>query len=738
MGSEVIVPPTNIVDQILLYVGNYVLGILDRINNMMGPLLSNIADYANQVQYVIGQSLNGVVQQIGYSLNSLAGTISHAFDNVLSGIQASLSRLWQGIDQVVSGLLNSITGLVNQAWANLQSFAQSVINNVASLLYGAYNALQQIATQALNAIASVAGDLGQKVLGMLARAFDDTDRALAQQVATIDAAVKRVLTGSDAIINTVSSRIGDLAGAFKDSVRPIVEKLGDVAANPIKELRESVEKLLGPLTRMLEPEAAEQLRASVDQLMSSHTLALQGRDDVHNLFQRLMPDNALARNLWLFLFSFVIGFNVFRGVLEANSQVVLQEFAKVYPYNMIDEATAIAAWRRGIMPDATLEDNLQRHGYSAADINTLKFGTFTPPQPGDALEMWLRGLVDEKVLDTALRAAGLESPWVEATKRAALVIPPVQDIITMAVREAFTPDIAQRFGQYDDYPEELSKWAKQKGLSEDWAKRYWAAHWSLPSVEMGFEMLHRRKPGSRESVIQPEDLARLLRAQDVMPFWRDKLVDIAYSPYTRVDIRRMHQLGLLTREQVYDAHLDLGYDPQKAENLTEFTIRLNKGTPSDDEQDLGKLTRTAVLNFYKDGVITAEKAQALLVGMNLTPEAAALYIQATQMDVQRSERQARADHVIDLATAGQLTFAAAQDALNQMGLTNLEVESALTKLVRAEEKKTKLPTRGEGESFFVKGIITEADYRDLLSRLGYAPKWASAYVLFAKGKVSGH
>ncbi|GAI59226.1 unnamed protein product, partial [marine sediment metagenome] len=43
-------------------------------------------------------------------------------------------------------------------------------------------------------------------------------------------------------------------------------------------------------------------------------------------------------------------------------------------------------------------------------------------------------------------------------KELAYQIPPVADIITMAVREAFTPDIAARFGQYQDFPSELEEW----------------------------------------------------------------------------------------------------------------------------------------------------------------------------------------------------------------------------------------------------------------------------------------
>ena len=51
-------------------------------------------------------------------------------------------------------------------------------------------------------------------------------------------------------------------------------------------------------------------------------------------------------------------------------------------------------------------------------------------------------------------------------------------------------------------------------------------------------MLHR-------GVIDTAELDMLLRAQDVMPFWRDRLTAIAYRPLTRVDVRRMYKQGVL-------------------------------------------------------------------------------------------------------------------------------------------------------------------------------------------------
>ncbi|GAH93918.1 unnamed protein product, partial [marine sediment metagenome] len=44
-------------------------------------------------------------------------------------------------------------------------------------------------------------------------------------------------------------------------------------------------------------------------------------------------------------------------------------------------------------------------------------------------------------------------------------------------------------------------------------------HWSLPSPSQGFEMLHR-------GVIDEAELNMLLRALDIMPFWREKLTKV--------------------------------------------------------------------------------------------------------------------------------------------------------------------------------------------------------------------
>ncbi|GAG78096.1 unnamed protein product, partial [marine sediment metagenome] len=87
-----------------------------------------------------------------------------------------------------------------------------------------------------------------------------------------------------------------------------------------------------------------------------------------------------------------------------------------------------------------------------------------------------------------------------------------------------------------------------------------------PSPQQGFDMLHR-------GVISDDELNMLLRALDVMPFWRDKLTQIAFRPLTRVDVRRMYKQGVLTETEVYESYLIAGYNEQNAERMAEFTVR---------------------------------------------------------------------------------------------------------------------------------------------------------------------
>ena len=61
-----------------------------------------------------------------------------------------------------------------------------------------------------------------------------------------------------------------------------------------------------------------------------------------------------------------------------------------------------------------------------------------------------------------LRDLGWSEERIEALKFFTEIIPGVTDLVRMAVREAFTPEIAEKFGQYQDYPDAITEWGEKQ------------------------------------------------------------------------------------------------------------------------------------------------------------------------------------------------------------------------------------------------------------------------------------
>jgi len=133
-----------------------------------------------------------------------------------------------------------------------------------------------------------------------------------------------------------------------------------------------------------------------------------------------------------------------------------------------------------------------------------------------------------------------------------------------------------------------------------------------------------------------------------MPYWRDKLIQIAYTPYTRVDVRRMYQVGVLSKDDVYRAYRDLGYDEEKARNMTEFTVKYVEEEPR-------KLTRTMIEKAYITGEIDRETALALLQEIGYDKENADLILRLKEMDEEEKEIEDKIDTIVANFRNGTIT-----------------------------------------------------------------------------------
>lgn len=285
------------------------------------------------------------------------------------------------------------------------------------------------------------------------------------------------------------------------------------------------------------------------------------------------------------------------------------------------------------------------------------------------------------------------------------VIPGVQDLIRMGVREAFDDATVAKFQMDEDFSFMPVEVAKKVGLSEFWSKMFWRSHWELPSILQGFEMLHRR-------VIKPDELDVLLRALDVMPFWREKLKDISFRPLTRVDIRRMRRAGVLSADEVKSSYLDLGYNEENAQKMTDWT----ETTVIETEKELSKAD---ILRAVRIGQISEISAVEFLGNLGYDEEEAGFLIKLNISREQSSQREITRSMILKQFRYGILTRSEALGKLQGRGFASQAADNILKTFELEQAFDVRELSFGYLRTLFADKAIEEPFFRTYLSQLGF-------------------
>lgn len=715
--------PLEILNQVVQYIAYLV----EQIKTWIGNALSTAIGWINSVVKYLADLIATIAVQIRTFLAGLFQEFFNFMKGLLEPIVTWLQQAWRAIYEMTLDVLSAIKGFVDQVATTIAVFAGEIIDTVRGWIISATHSIATVIDSVITGVVVVVTAARDAINAVVAGVVGTVAQMIRDTVALISAAWQALVVGAQAIIATVGERLVELRTAFGEAATEVVGAIAGVGEEALGPIRDAVAAFVKYIMPDVDPARTMHLISAIEGTRTDPGQMEVFRQWYHDGFKDLAKRGGLYQAVFFFLFTVLSLIPSVWGIGQLFTKVSLQEWNARFPSELLPAADVASAWRHGLLDERQAIETIQRQGYSAADAGRILKVTEAVPPPSDLISLWLRGIIEDNGLEDGLKVHGFSTLWAQRYRQAAEIIPPVSDLITMAVRDVWSPE-AKALGRLEeDYPKEVGEWTKKQGLSPEWALKYWAAHWSLPSPQQGFEMLHR-------GVITEEQLTVLLRALDVAPGWRDPLTAIAYNPYTRVDIRRMHAMKLLTDAEVLQAHRDIGYEQDKAEKLTAFVLALNKTSVTEDDVELGKLSRGSVLGFYSDGVINRTSAVRLLGDLGHTLEAATLYVDAIDMEDQRAERKSSADLIIEQSEAGTLTFEEAQDKLRGLGLETVEVEKALTRLLRAAQRKVKLPSQADGEGFFVKGLIQRAEYEDLLSRLGYAPKWRTAYAAQAEEK----
>jgi len=375
----------------------------------------------------------------------------------------------------------------------------------------------------------------------------------------------------------------------------------------------------------------------------------------------------------------------------------------------------VMRWRRVIDEDA-FKAGMRVWGFNPDRTEKLFQISQTLLTAREVIMAKWRGIIDEQEYRAQMKKLQFTNKTMDRLERVLEFRPGATDLIRFAVREAFRPEFVERFELDAEFPELIIPRAKEIGIREEDLKLYWRAHWELPSLIEATEMWHRLNPEwETEYPVTDDDLDLLLRARDVMRFWRPRLKKILYRLPTRVDIRRMFRDGHLTEGEVIQLYRQLGYDPTNARRMANLAKTFYK----DEDR---KLTRALILKAFKVGEINRDEAKELLMGLDYNPDDAELIVRLTEIEEADKELDEKIAVLALQFRRGVIDEVEFTDRLDALGISGARRDKIVLSVVEAKKRKQRLPTKADIEEFLKKGVITTEEAETFMREIGIRDK----------------
>lgn len=325
-----------------------------------------------------------------------------------------------------------------------------------------------------------------------------------------------------------------------------------------------------------------------------------------------------------------------------------------------------------------------------------------------------KGMITNEFFNDEMSSYGFDKDAINGFVNDYKFVPTPSDVIRWSVREAFYEDYVKKYGLDAEYPDKLTEYGKPLGMDVKELKYFWRSHWELPSTYQGFEMLHR-------GIITSEDLDKLFMAADIMPFWREKLKGISYSPYTRVDIRRMFKAGVIDRPAVKTGYLERGYDDEHAENLTNWTV-------SDTMAKERDLTRSNIERLYKEGQIPREKAAEYLLGLRYDEDEVEYLLSLVDIKIEDEIEKDLIGLWTEQFKLHEIDVKGFESNLNTLSLTMDKKKRLSAKAKRIELGFVTKPSKADLCKWYSNGIITKVKFTENMKGLGYTDESIKNYL----------
>ena len=753
-----------------------------------------------------------IYSAINNATNSLGGQLYTQSNRVIQSINGQAITLEQELLNTVRSQFNAQLLKNDEVKIALQKKLDAVLANILADVDKQQSIITQNVMSQIDKIYTVVINVGKEIKDLNLQIEGNIERAVGN-VTTHDK------ENTDRLLGIINDNITKGNKSIDDNILQLADKVnqfsgfvpGDDKNNPYNALAALIADIqsknppsndttLTAIIRLLSGDsAANAFRdlqiPNVGQALSDQVSQIQTiidrttRGEYHSLeqfytdFKRLGVNTDFVGGVLQFLFIIPSLLNIGSQLSGAFNTRVAQLTNAQYELRQLDENTIVLSFIRNLITYDEAINRLKEIGHKPPDAELILKQAFPKFNVDELLKLAHLGKIDASTLQNRMRELGFNE--IDAILQGYLKQPRpgINDLIQFAVKEVYSPETYNKFGQYLEFPKDFAEQSKLLGLDEQFAKQYWAAHWDLPSPTMGYDMLHR-------GIINQEDLKALLKALDVMPFWRDKLIQLSYNIVARVDTRRLYAYGIWDKNKVYQNYLHEGYSPEDANSLTQFTIQYDDEQDNKHKSKLQTAAHNVYIKSFKYGLIDRQTALNKIVALGYKENDIKLELDLEQyenyVDSHKPKKENHVSKIVSISLDGYRKRAVSRqtllDTLTQNGYTqgeaNTEIDfidreidivfkenivkeiqklyfeslyddnAVLTRLtslgfsnseilkIIAELKilkglDVKKPSQAQFEKMVKKGFISGLEYAKVLAEMGYNEKYIPYLVQLA-------
>ncbi len=382
-------------------------------------------------------------------------------------------------------------------------------------------------------------------------------------------------------------------------------------------------------------------------------------------------------------------------LLEQLFADVSRGLASVMRKTWIDLPTVMEGFKRGTISPEQLYDFLKFSGFPDEQHEVLKDLTTIRLDPMSIVTAWRRDPEKYNQLFSDLKDQGWSPGRIEALKFITLVYPSRQDGIRYVAKEALEPEAIAKYGLMDEFDKIDLSLFKQIGVPEETVRLDWIAHWEHASWMQMVEMLHR-------GLVTEEDVYEWFRVVEMVPHWRDLLIQTAYTWPTRVDVRRWWDMRTIDETELRRLYSGMGY---RGVNLDNYVLWTKVYVAFPD-----------LMARWSKGWITLDQVRSELTALGMPAERVEEMIQTkiktAEPERVEGERNLTKTDIYKGVKQGRITRGEAIELLMDLGFDEDEADYLLFINIPPDEEDVVVSQRELTKADILKGLKTEVITRD--------------------------